>query len=173
MDHLHGLEYRPTAFRLDWMQEGALDFEDSSAFLTELVEEVKPDVLHLNHLGYGNLAVDTPRIVVAHGDMVSWWKSVHGHEPKPTPWLRWYRETVARGLAYADAVVAPTVWMLDTVRSSYVAGRREQVIYNGRNPIFFNPYVTKEDSVLAVGRLLDTGKQVSLLTQHEHPIPVC
>jgi len=26
---------------------------------------------------------------------------------------------------------------------------------------------------LAVGRLVDAGKQVSLLTQHEHPVPVC
>ena len=33
MDHLHGLDYHPTAFRLDWMQEGEIDYEDSSAFL--------------------------------------------------------------------------------------------------------------------------------------------
>jgi glycosyltransferase involved in cell wall biosynthesis len=62
--------------------------------------------------------------------------------------------------------------MLDNVRATYGHPRRETVIYNGRNPIFFNPYVTKEDSVLAVGRLLDSGKQVSLLTQFEHPLPV-
>ena len=50
MDNLHGLEYRPTAFRLDWMQEGELDLEDSSAYLTRLVEEIKPDLLHLNQI---------------------------------------------------------------------------------------------------------------------------
>ena len=27
--------------------------------------------------------------------------------------------------------------------------------------------------MLAVGKLLDAGKQVSLLTQHRHPLPVC
>ena len=27
MDGLHGLEYHPTAFRLDWMQEGVQDFD--------------------------------------------------------------------------------------------------------------------------------------------------
>ena len=48
-----------------------------------------------------------------------------------------------------------------------------RVIYNGRNPIFFNPYASKEDSVLSVGRMLDAGKQVHLLTQHQHPLPVC
>jgi glycosyltransferase involved in cell wall biosynthesis len=33
--------------------------------------------------------------------------------------------------------------------------------------------VTKEESVLAIGRLWDTGKQVALLTQHPHGLPVC
>jgi len=47
------------------------------------------------------------------------------------------------------------------------------VIHHGRNPIFFNPYVAKEDSVLAIGRLLDPAKQVNLLTQQTHPVPVC
>ncbi len=172
MEHLHGLEYHPTAFRLDWMQEGEEDFEDSSAFLRGLIREAKPDLLHLNHLGYGSLAVEIPRVIVAHGDLISWWKSVHGHGPKESRWTGWYRDLIACGIREADAVVAPTVWMLDNVRSNYGHPRRETVIYNGRNPIFFNPYVTKEESVLAVGRLLDSGKQVSLLTQFEHPLPV-
>jgi len=73
----------------------------------------------------------------------------------------------------ADAVVAPSAWMLDQVRTGYVRPRRELVIYPGRNPIFFNPYVNKDDCVLAVGRLVDASKQISLLTQHKHPIPVC
>src|SRR3954447_14051393 len=41
MENLHGLEYRPTAFRLDWMQEGPEDFKDSSAYLTAIVKEIK------------------------------------------------------------------------------------------------------------------------------------
>ncbi len=173
MDHLHGLEYHPTAFRLDWMQEGRYDIEDSSAFLCGLVRDLKPDLLHLNHISYGNLPVATPRVVVAHGDMISWWKAVHGREPQESPWLRWYWETVVQGLAHADVVVAPTVWMLEAIRGCYLRPRRDMVIYSGRNPIYFNPYVTKEDSVLAIGRLWDVGKQVSLLTQHTHPLPVC
>jgi glycosyltransferase involved in cell wall biosynthesis len=47
------------------------------------------------------------------------------------------------------------------------------VIHNGRNPTYFNPYVDKDQTVLAVGRIWDAGKQVSLLTQHTHPLPVC
>ena len=173
MESLGGLDYRPTAFRLDWMESGAQDVRECSSYLAALVKEVRPDLLHLNQLCYGSLPIATPRIVVAHGDLLSWWLAVHGHEPKESRWLRWYRSAVTDGLLQASVVVAPSVWMLETIRDSYAAPRRDAVIYHGRNPISFNPYVSKNDSVLAVGRLLDAGKQVSLLTQHKHPLPVC
>lgn len=173
MDSLHGLEYRPTAFRLEWMQEGEEDFAESSRYLADLVREIKPDLLHLNQFCYGGLPVDVPRVVVAHGDLISWWMAVHGREPEPQRWLKWYRKTVIAALSGASAVVAPSAWMLQTLRLCYAKPTRDVVIYNGRNPIFFNPYVSKDDSVLAVGRLWDAGKQVSLLTQHQHPLQVC
>lgn len=173
MNGIQELDYRPTAFRLDWMQEGEFDFREASEYLTGVVRDIHPDLLHLNHLCYGNLAGDTPRIVVAHGDYVSWWRGVHGREPKDSRWLRWYRDTITRGLQRANVTVAPSAWMLETVRGCYVQPRREAVIYNGRNPIHFNPYVSKEKSVLAVGRLWDAGKQINLLTQHSHPLPLC
>src|SRR5579863_1009648 len=118
MDSLPALDYRPTAFCLDWMQEGQRDFIDSCQYLTGLVKELKPDLLHLNHLCYGNLPVDVPRVVVAHGDLISWWKEVHGHEPRAGRWMRWYREAMMRGLWHADAVVAPSLWMLEIGRAA-------------------------------------------------------
>jgi glycogen synthase len=173
MDRLYGLTYNPTAFRLDWMEGGQHDFYDASAYLCSLVKEVTPDIFHSNHLGYGALPVAIPRIVVAHGDIVTWWKAVHGREPRDSAWLRWYRETIAQGLGKASAVVAPSEWMLNSIRCQYSGGTRETVIHHGRNPIFFNPYVTKEDTVLAIGRLLDPAKQLNLLTEQLHSVPVC
>ena len=193
MDHLHGLDYRPTAFRLEWMQEAEEDLPESSAFLTALVDELRPDMLHLNQFCYGNLPVDVPRVVMAHGDLITRSDAVHDRAPgsgrsvsgrsisgRPISGqavsghsLKWYRDTVLRGIEGADCVVAPSAWMLDRVRACYTRPLRDEVIYPGRNPIFFNPYVSKDDCVLAVGRLVDAGKQVSLLTQHEHPLPVC
>jgi len=70
-------------------------------------------------------------------------------------------------------VVAPSTWMLERISDCYATPRRGEVIYPGRNPIFFNPYINKDECVLAVGRLVDTSKQVFLLTQHAHPMPVC
>ena len=89
--------------------------------------------------------MDLPRIVVAHSDVVSWWQSVHGEEPRETKWLRWYRDTVTRGLAGATAVVAPSRWMLDAISANYTRPAQAAVVYNGRNPGLFNPHGTKED----------------------------
>jgi glycosyltransferase involved in cell wall biosynthesis len=173
MENLAGLEYLPTAFRLDWMQEAECDLTDSFAYLTALVRELRPDLLHLNHVCYGSLPVDVPRMVVVHGDLISWWKAVHGRDPDDTRWMRWYHEVMLRGLSHATTVVAPSAWMLESLRACYLRPAYEAVIYPGRNPLFFNPYVAKEDSILAVGRFWDAGKQVSLLTQRIHPLPVC
>ena len=173
MDHLHGLDYRPTAFRLEWMQEAEQDLPESSAYLMSLVRELRPDVLHLNQFCYGNLPVDVPRVVMAHGDLITWTQAVHNRSPHPARSLNWYRSTVLNGLACADAVVAPSSWMLDRITACYCRPRRGEVIYPSRNPIFFNPYVSKDDCVLAVGRLVDASKQIFLLTQQQHPLPVC
>ena len=173
MDHLHGLDYRPTAFRLEWMQEAEEDFPESSAFLVSLIRELRPDVLHLNQFCYGNLPVDVPRVVMANGDLITFTQAVHDRPPQPDRSLGWYRKTVREGLMGADAVVAPSVWMLDRITACYGAPPRGEVIYPGRNPIFFNPYVSKDDCVLSVGRLIDASKQVFLLTQQVHPLPVC
>jgi glycosyltransferase involved in cell wall biosynthesis len=178
MDHLHGLEYHPTAFRLEWMHEAEEDVPESSAFLMDLVREVRPDVLHFNQFCYGNLPVDVPRVVMAYSDLMTWREAVPAHGSDFSVAARnhalgWYRRTVLQGIAGADALVAPSAWMLERISECYARPKRGQVIYPGRNPIFFNPYINKDDCVLAIGRLVDTSKQVFLLTQHLHPLPVC
>jgi len=172
MEGLRGFDFRATAFRLEWMQEAEQDLAASSEFLASVVRETRPDVLHFSQYCYGDLAVDTPRLVVAHSDVVSWWAAVHGEEPRPTRWLRWYRETVARGLARANLVVAPSRWMLDAVSAYYTRPNRGAVVYNGRNPGLFNPHATKDDLVLCVGRLWDPAKQVTLLSHCDHKVPI-
>lgn len=178
MDHLHGLDYRPTAFRLEWMQEAEEDRAEAASFLMSLAQELRPDLLHLHQFSYGNIPVDIPRIVMAHGDLLTWREAVPEQQHRPLNAAERYararyRDTVLLGIACADAVVAPSAWMLNRFSAMYTMPRRAEVIYPGRNPIFFNPYVSKDDCVLAVGRLVDANRQLSLLTQHEHPLPVC
>jgi len=173
MQGLHGLEYHPTAFRLDWMQEGEQDFHAAQEYLCAVARDTRPDFLHLNQLSFGALPVSKPRLVVAHGDIMTWWLSIHGREPAESSWLDWYRETIIRGLERAEAVVTTSRWMEQMLRLAYCDAFEGYVISAGRNPIYFNPFVNKEDSVLAIGRLWDAGKQVALLTHHPHRMPVC
>ncbi len=173
MQGLAGLDYRPTEYALEWMETAERDIEESRRYLELLVHEVKPDVLHLSQYCYGNLPSAIPKIVVAHSDVVSWWVAVHGNEPEDTPWIRRYRQTVCAGLRDAEAVVAPSQWMLDALSRYYVQPASALVIHNGRMPELFDADQAKTDLVLSVGRLWDAGKHVALLLEREQNVPVC
>jgi glycogen synthase len=161
---VRNLDFRPTAFRLEWMQDSAQDIAESSAFLLNVIRETRPDILHLNQFCYGALNVDLPKIVVAHSDVVSWWFAVHGEEPPDSEWIRWYRATVQKGLNGATIVVTPSRWMLSQIARLHGGQKQTSVIHNGRNPRCFNPHANKDNFILTVGRLWDSAKQVSLLT---------
>src|SRR5581483_11519915 len=169
---LPNLDYRPTPYRLEWMREPQRDIESSCEFLEAVIREVRPDLLHLNQYCYGTVSPWLPRVVVAHSDVFSWWEGVHGCEPEDNAWTRWYRETVVSGLSCADVVIAPSQWMLNTIPRFYVRPSYGRVIYNGRNPALFEADVSKEKFVLGVGRLWDRAKQVSLLLESDHKVPV-
>ena len=167
MEGLKNLDFRPTAFKLEWMRDSEEDLRASADYLLSIVHEVEPDLIHLNQFYYGALKCAVPKLVVAHSDVVSWWVAVHGDEPRPDEWIRWYRETVIRGLSEATMVAAPSRWMLDQLIRHYGRPASSAVVYNGRNPKLLNPHLTKQPAVLSVGRLWDAGKNVGLLTQFE------
>jgi len=172
IEPLRRVDFHPSAFRLEWMQEAEQDIDASREFLLSIIHESKPDLLHINQYCYGNLPVAIPRVVVAHSDVVSWWAAVKNEEPNDIEWMRWYRRAVAEGLAGATTVVAPSSWMLRQIETWYQSPASSQVIYNGRTPTLFNPHIGKDDYILSVGRLWDGWKQVSLLTQIDLPGPV-
>ena len=169
MDGLANLDYRPTAFKLEWMLDSESDMEASSQYLEALIQESRPDLLHFSQFYYGALPCDLPRVVVAHSDVVSWWMSVHRQLPPETEWLHWYRQIVARGLHEATTVVAPSRWMLEQVELHYGKLGFASVIHNGRTPALFNPYISKQETTITLGRLWDSGKNVSLLLKREMP----
>ena len=174
MDGLFGLDYRPTAFRLEWMRDSEDDLAASAEYLLAIVNEVKPDLLHLSQFYYGHLKCAQPKIVVAHSDIVSWWQAVHktGPRQEKDKWMRWYRTMVSRGLEGASAVVAPSQWMLTSLTENYIRPRLASVIYNGRTPGLFDPYLSKEDYAVSVGRIWDFGKNAALLRRIDSPLPI-
>lgn len=172
LNALGTVDFYPTAFRLEWMQDAEDDLKASSDYLLRIIDEKKPDLLHFGEYAYGALPVDVPKVVVGHSDVISWWVAVHGHEPESNSWIDGYRQIVARGLAGADVVVAPSRWMLQALEKHYGKNDAGRVIYNGRNPGLFNAHTTKEDLVVGVGRAWDAGKQLQLLSMIQSPWPV-
>jgi glycogen synthase len=169
MEPLDLLDFRPTGFKLEWMQESGPDLEASAAYLQTVINEVRPDVLHLNQFCYGALETDIPKLVAAHSDVIGWFQAVHGAE-KDSAWLREYRRLVSAGLAGAHVVVAPSHWMLDSLRRNYHVPCPKRVIFNGRTPTHFNPYIGKDHYAVSLGRIWDLGKNAVLLTQIDLPL---
>ncbi|MBV9181102.1 MAG: glycosyltransferase family 4 protein [Acidobacteria bacterium] len=171
IENLPEVDYRPTEYRLEWMEVCERDIEESRNYLRLLAEEIAPDLLHLSQYCYGDIPLQIPKIVVAHSDLVSWWVAVHGVEPDDTPWIRRYRERVSSGLSHADMVIAPSRWMLDALLQHYPRPQQSRVIHNGRTAGAFDPDRAKKEFILTVGRLWDAAKQVSLLYRRQLPWP--
>jgi glycogen(starch) synthase len=169
---LPGLDYRPTPYALEWMQDAEEDIQLSTKYLEHLIAETKPDLLHFNQFAYGAIKTSLPKVVVAHSDVVSWWLTVKAEEPPATDWMKWYRRTVSRGLAGADTVIAPSHCMLNNIDRYYGHPVHAQVIYNGRDPALFDSDCLKEHRAVSIGRVWDEAKQVSLLMRYSQAAPV-
>jgi glycosyltransferase involved in cell wall biosynthesis len=157
-----------SAFRLEWMHEPWDDVRRAGEWLLRLEREVGPDVVHVNGYAHGALPWRAPTVVVGHSCVLSWWEAVK-RESAPSPWNR-YRLEVARGLAAADLVVAPSRTMLDALEGLYGLLPRGRVIYNGRDARAFAP-AAKEPVILAAGRLWDEAKNVGALDAVAAEVP--
>jgi glycosyltransferase involved in cell wall biosynthesis len=146
-------------FPLEWQADPWTGVDEAGDWLLALERELRPDVVHLNGYVHAALPWSVAPLVVAHSDVVSWWRAVHGTEPGP----EWdtYRRRVRLGLRSAARVVAPTAAVARDLALAYdVHGvavvpncRRAHVVRPGR----------KEPVVLAAGRLWDAAKGIDAL----------
>ncbi|WP_437606764.1 glycosyltransferase family 4 protein [Sorangium sp. So ce834] len=168
-----GLAVFESSFRLEWMDDPWDDVARAGDWLLELEERVRPDVVHLNGYAHGALGFRAPKLVVAHSCVLSWWTAVLGGEAPPQ--YDRYRREVARGLAAASAVVAPTQAMLDALVRHHGAlapsrGARAVVIPNAADPDRFAPG-PKDEVIVAVGRLWDQAKNIAALGEVAPRLP--
>ncbi|HEV2130508.1 MAG TPA: glycosyltransferase family 4 protein [Longimicrobiaceae bacterium] len=144
---------------LEWMPEPEPGLSASVHALREVAARFAPDVIHLNQFFYGAFDLGAPKLVVAHSDVVSWWRAVKGEEPPDDPWFRRYHGWVEAGLRGADLRAAPSRWMAAQAEAIYDAGA-VRVVYNARSPARF--VAASEDEreplVVAAGRLWDEAK---------------
>jgi glycosyltransferase involved in cell wall biosynthesis len=156
-------------FKLEWMENPWDDVDESGRWLLRLEQEYRPDLVHLNSFGHGNLNWSCPVMLTAHSCVLSWWAAVR-NEPAPPTWNR-YKATVARALQAADVVTCPTTAMAsELINYGDFAHSRAVVIPNGRDRTQFyrGP---KEPFVITAGRLWDEAKNTAAVAKVAGTLP--
>lgn len=147
---------------LEWMQENDGAYWDIAPVLLDVCEGFGPDLLHLNQFCFGMLPVDVPKIITAHSDVLSWADATRAQPLEPSPWLTRYCELVRNGLQAADAVAAPTRWMLGALGANFALPEMAAVIENGRSrPAIMDQ--AKGKYAITAGRIWDEAKDVRML----------
>jgi glycosyltransferase involved in cell wall biosynthesis len=162
-----GLDLFESDYRLPWMDQPWDDVRRAGDWLLDLATRTGPAVVHLNEPVHGSLAWPAPVVAVAHSCVLSWWQSVR-RGSAPPEWDR-YRAEMRQGLHGADAVVAPSEWMLSSLRRNYGI-ENGRVILNGRDAAAFSPG-PKEPVVFAAGRLWDPAKNLMALEAAAASVP--
>lgn len=145
---------------LDWLTGSEAPLDAIPGLLAGLVDEVEPDLVHLNLPSQAaGLSLDVPVLVVSHSCVVTWFAAVRG-SGVPADWL-WQERRNRAGFAAASAVVAPSHAHAAMLRTSYGALEGLTVVHNGaeRRP----GASAKEPFVFAAGRWWDDGKNAALL----------
>jgi glycogen synthase len=153
---------------LEWMHDPWHDVEHGGRVLLALEAAVAPDVVHVNGYAHAALPFAAPVVCVAHSSVDTWFRAVKG-EAMPSRYARYAREA-ARGLAMADAVVAPTHTMLRQLETSYGRIARARVIENG---VLLARYAAREkqEIILASGRTWDEAKNLDAVARAAAEVP--
>jgi len=158
---LPNVELAESDFRLEWMAGAEQDMADSRAWLRGLALRHRADLVHVNGYAHAALGAPCPTLAVAHSDVLSWWRAVHG-VAAPEGWDA-YRREVANGLSAASAVVALTRSVAADLETHYgFARERSTVIPNGIELGRFARRA-KRPVVMAAGRVWDEAKNLALL----------
>ncbi|MGE3784704.1 MAG: glycosyltransferase family 4 protein, partial [Alphaproteobacteria bacterium] len=164
---LENLVLEEYGHRLEWMQGAASQLAPSRHWLTLLARRYRPDLVHVNGYAHARNETGLPTVAVAHSDVLSWWRAVHG-VAAPRAWGP-YRRAVVAGLRAADRIVAPTAAVLDDLAREYGFDRRTGprcgiVIPNGIDIASYAPR-PKRAAIMAAGRLWDEAKNLALLDE--------
>ena len=156
------------AFHRQWLNDPFEDAEGSGDWLLALEARLAPDLVHLNGYVHAALPWKSPCLVAAHSCVLSWWQAVRG-EALPAG-LEPYRSLVAKGLAAADLVVAPTQAMLQSIERLYRPLPHARVINNARSRPRFQPG-EKDDFILSVGCIGEEAKNIGALARSAGELP--
>jgi glycogen synthase len=163
-----GLQIQESRYRLEWMPDADRDIRRAGEWLLALERRFSPDIVHVNGYAHGSLPWKAPCLVVAHSCVLSWWLFVKGM-PAPREW-NGYAELVGRGISSADLAVFPTSSLHAAIDSLHGPFSNAVVIYNGRNPLDFQPQ-SKDPYIFSAGRIWDEAKNIALLDRIAPGVP--
>jgi glycosyltransferase involved in cell wall biosynthesis len=158
---LGDIEVIDTGLRLDWLAEDAASVRRAGEVVAALAAREGVDIVQLNSPALAAEArFPVPVVAVQHSCVATWWEAVHGTELPAD--FAWRTALVAKGLAAADAVVAPTAAFAKATRRRYGLTKAPAVVHNGRTPLKL-PQGAPHDFVFTAGRLWDEGKNLATL----------
>ena len=174
--------YHPSAAPLEWMDANDRAWSEGVRSLEQVIRSFDPEIIHSSQLCFGMLGGGRPVLVTAHSDVLSWAEStlpegIGGLEQTSDPaWLSRYRKLASEGLAWAESLVAPTVWMTQTLLRLYGLDRKPAVIPNGRTLAACKPSTSavqpRQLQAVTAGRLWDQAKGLEVLHGCAVPFPI-
>ena len=162
------VELVQSTYQLEWMPDPWPNVAAAGEWLLSLEEEHRPDLIHLNGYAHAACGFAARKVIVAHSDVLSWWRAVKGEDAPPA--YGRYAAAVKTGLRAADAVVAPTAAMLDALHHHYGDFGGGMVIHNARRAADFPPG-PKRPLIFAAGRLWDESKNIATLAAVAPDLP--
>jgi glycosyltransferase involved in cell wall biosynthesis len=161
VDGIDGVRAVATGLPLDWTARTEAELDRAAAELKEGAIATGADLVHLNAPGQaGVVPWGLPLVVAAHSCVATWWRSAHDG-PLP-PDLAWRARRTARGMAIADAIIAPSHSFAHHLAAAYGPERRINVIHNARKPTRL-PIAGARDCILTAGRLWDPAKNIEAI----------
>lgn len=157
---------------LEWMPDNQRAYSAAAPALKSIVDAFRPEVLLSSQYCFGALPIGIPRIVVAHSDVLSWAKACRPQGLERSAWLEQYRSLVTAGIRQADAVVAPTQWMLDALGAEFRLPSDTYVIPNGCTLAPARVETLRKMQAVTAGRLWDEAKNLKVLEQIDSSIPI-
>ena len=126
-----GLRLKAPALPLEWMATSAEAIDDASRALAGLVRDIDPDIVHLSNPALAcSGEIEAPLVAVLHSCMATWWTTLRPATPMPAD-LHQRCDRIRRGLATAEAVIAPSRSFAALARATYPAVD-PFVVRNGR-----------------------------------------
>ena len=165
-------QYTASDASLEWMEHNKRAYQGADALLLNIIQEFEADAFHSNQFCFGALDLAIPKVITAHSDVLSWAAACRPSGLEPSEWLEHYTALVQRGLFGADAVVAPTSWMLHALEENFAIPVARYVIPNGCAVTPSRKPVAREWQAATAGRTWDEAKGISILQGVSSPIPI-